>query len=1010
MTGQFVRALGDVYHVKCFCCHECGKECASKFFSSETTDPETGKLIKIALCEQDYFKKLDLVCYSCQNALRGPYVTALGRKYHLEHFTCSVCNKIFEKDESFYEHDNGIYCHYHYSKQYACHCEGCHSPILKQYLEIFRGGRIQQWHPECFMVHKFWSITVTADYAGLPIQSSKLVDSNGRYKNLAELDLTSNELFDLEQKLEQIIISIWITFSNFEEATLACISNMLQYASTGQQLKGLLTTGQLILMVENLFNGINVLHSLGVENLEVSDPKYQNLRKEPRSLSAKIMTYLALLRKSNKGSTGHYSKDLLSLITGLAHYLKLIIRYGLYHALQHNKFSHSNLALERFSKEVRAHKSVPNDVFPTLDVPANSTDSCSICNKSIEKECVLFELKRWHLECLHCTICNKLFTTSTIQDASYNTVTDSVYCSQCSVDTPEAETGFENVSRLSQLVYLLKIALVRSKVIMDRDSANFHQPSNVDDKETEMRYKQTLSDIKRMRSTRRDQKMASSVKQNARRSRIIEAPDGDVARSENLDLENEDGNILRKLSFLHSDMENQLTSRGQKLIVEDEPQSTVYFDRTTDLLKNQKSLTLDDIPRIVSAEQAREQRPNAFKHLTHSNATIDPKPKSIKLAGRSNTVETTHDQTPIKEEDPSKNKKSVYYAELTPQQHFVLRHIAVILLLNIEQKYTREELLGLIPTKKAPTFWGKLFKSSDSNGKKSLNSGNLNVFGLPLEELTAKYGVESDLGVGPAKLVIPTLLDDCISALHQMDMSVEGVFRKNGNIKGLRLLTELIDSDPTHLPDFTKETPIQLAALLKKFLRELPDPLLTFKLYDLWISSQRYEDDVSKYRILKICNCMLPTAHRDFAEVLFYFLRWVTSFSYIDKDTGSKMHTHNLATVITPNILYLKPQVTSKQEGGLVLDLIPGGELYLLLIEVLDMLLQAPEDFSTVPDYLYEFMEKCGFNKDQEMTTKDIMQKCDLFMKLNPNFFQTFFEQESYKGTSDSRAVGTIRE
>ncbi len=38
-------------------------------------------------------------------------------------------------------------------------------------------------------------------------------------------------------------------------------------------------------------------------------------------------------------------------------------------------------------------------------------------------------------------------------------------------------------------------------------------------------------------------------------------------------------------------------------------------------------------------------------------------------------------------------------------------------------------------------------------------------------------------------------------------------------------------------------------------------------------------------------------------EVLFSFLNWVSSFSHIDEESGSKMDVHNLATVITPNIL-----------------------------------------------------------------------------------------------------------
>lgn len=69
------------------------------------------------------------------------------------------------------------------------------------------------------------------------------------------------------------------------------------------------------------------------------------------------------------------------------------------------------------------------------------------------------------------------------------------------------------------------------------------------------------------------------------------------------------------------------------------------------------------------------------------------------------------------------------------------------------------------------------------------------------------------------------------------DMSIEGIFRKNGNIRRLKELTDAIDRDPSSV-DLSQDNPVQLAALLKKFLRELPEPLLTYKLHRLFVASQ----------------------------------------------------------------------------------------------------------------------------------------------------------------------------
>lgn len=1062
ITGQFVRALNSAFHVECFCCNECGNPCSAKFFPYDVTDEPTGFKFQVALCEYDYFKKLDLICYNCNKALRGPYITALGNKYHLEHFKCTICDAIFESDESYYEHDSEIYCHYHYSKLFATPCEGCHSPIVKQFVELFRGGRNQQWHPECYMVHKFWNVCILADSVGL----EKKFGISGQMlhmKNIRDLDIEPDVLMGVIQQVEDSIMNCWLILSGLEEVTASCISDMLLNACTSNILSGLHATGRLVVNIEVLFKALDEVQKL-CTSLHSDDPgspnsgegsqtqdSFQYLKKEPRNICGKMMSYLALLRKSKQISlSGSLSTELLSVITGCAHYLKLMIRLGLHNALRVNKLLGSTdgtdtfLTLtknfERFNKGSSAANT--EAIESSLQIPHKSTDLCHKCLRSIEKSCVRFGNRRWHLKCFGCSNCLKLILSNMeeVGKAKFDEKNNLILCKECAqeIGTKDHSHGFQVVSDLDQLVYLLKIALQRSTIAITHEIDKKKQSKSDDSKSkalasinedrqasAEDDYSKTLDDVTSLRTRRQSQKL-SSIKRNARKSVILETPDADEAKDDfeideplmteghddttqkNRTPYNRKASISSQLSFvtLQQDHEHfSLASRSKKsLKIKEEPQKQLQLGRTSDLLQSEKSLTLDDIPRIVAAEQAREQRPNAFKH--HSSYQKQKRMQSVKTiaaasgksddtakpsAGVSNVSATSSSQrgvssAQVKLPPDSNNFKSKYYSELSKTEHFILRHIAVEALGQILcHKYQKETLLNLIQTRKQATFWDK-FKFGDSKKDK-----NMNVFGVDLQDLTKKYGVDSDLGVGPSRLRIPLVIDDIISSLRQKDMSVEGIFRLNGNIKKLKDLTEQINKNPLKSPDFSTQSAIQLAALMKKWLRELPNPLLTYNLYDIWISSQRESDPRVKKRILQLAYCMLPRSHRNLVEVLLYFFSWVASFAEIDNETGSKMDIHNLATVITPNILTSKASQSDQTSNS--------GDNYFLAIEVVNYLIEFHEEFSLIPTELLEYYEKCGFNnmvhdgKSDHISTKEILNKLEKVSKETPDFFLKYDTQ-----------------
>jgi galactose-1-phosphate uridylyltransferase len=63
------------------------------------------------------------------------------------------------------------------------------------------------------------------------------------------------------------------------------------------------------------------------------------------------------------------------------------------------------------------------------------------------------------------------------------------------------------------------------------------------------------------------------------------------------------------------------------------------------------------------------------------------------------------------------------------------------------------------------------------------------------------------------------------------------------------------------------------------------------------------ENEEQRKKVLHLVLCLLPKAHRDTMEILFCFLNWVSSFHTVDEESGNKMDTWNIATVMAPNIL-----------------------------------------------------------------------------------------------------------
>ncbi|XP_034171961.2 rho GTPase activating protein at 102A [Osmia lignaria lignaria] len=160
---------------------------------------------------------------------------------------------------------------------------------------------------------------------------------------------------------------------------------------------------------------------------------------------------------------------------------------------------------------------------------------------------------------------------------------------------------------------------------------------------------------------------------------------------------------------------------------------------------------------------------------------------------------------------------------------------------------------------------------------------------------------------------VPCIVRQCIRHLENTGLRTLGVFRVSPSKKRVRQLREDFDCGrETKIgPD---QCPHDVAALLKEFFRDLPDPLLCRDLYQAFVHTQKIRNRRLQQEALQHLIQLLPTPNRETLWALLNFLSVVAANSEDRKSNtgewmpGNKMDTTNLATVFAPNILHcVKP-------------------------------------------------------------------------------------------------------
>ncbi|KAF8945019.1 hypothetical protein BGZ47_003365 [Haplosporangium gracile] len=96
-------------------------------------------------CHFDYHDKFSPKCGHCDTPIENECLTALGKSWHPGHFFCRECGDPFEED-GYMVHDGYPYCEKDYLRLFAPKCSGCRDPIQGDFISALKG----KWHRDCF--------------------------------------------------------------------------------------------------------------------------------------------------------------------------------------------------------------------------------------------------------------------------------------------------------------------------------------------------------------------------------------------------------------------------------------------------------------------------------------------------------------------------------------------------------------------------------------------------------------------------------------------------------------------------------------------------------------------------------------------------------------------------------------------------------------------------------------------------------------------------------------------
>nr|XP_018671064.1 beta-chimaerin-like [Ciona intestinalis] len=161
------------------------------------------------------------------------------------------------------------------------------------------------------------------------------------------------------------------------------------------------------------------------------------------------------------------------------------------------------------------------------------------------------------------------------------------------------------------------------------------------------------------------------------------------------------------------------------------------------------------------------------------------------------------------------------------------------------------------------------------------------VFGVDLTTLVKLHSTQR-----------PLVVDMCIAEIEKRGMDSEGIYRIPGFHDDVIELKAAFDQLGTEVNMTAYEDVNTIAGALKLYLRELPVPLLPYRLYSRFINAAKISHENGKLDAIRMALSATPGAHFETIKYLIQHLGRVS-----ERSNENQMSAHNLGIVFGPTLL-----------------------------------------------------------------------------------------------------------